>query len=205
MDVAAELKSALARHRAGELDAAETGYCQIVDNAEHLDNQDQKNLTEALHLLGVVILQRGQPRDAAVFIERAISRDNRNARSHNNLGNAQLALGKIEMALASYWRAAELEPTLFDAHFNRAAALLPAHRPSEAEAALKRALELQAGNSDAWCNLDLALRAQRRFSRPGRHLKKRFDCDQRLPRHTPTLARFGENSETSQAQKQHFD
>ena len=163
MDVAAELKSALARHRAGELDAAETGYRQIVDNAEHLDNQDQKNLTEALHLLGVVILQRGQPRDAAVFIERAISRDNRNARSHNNLGNAQLALGKIEMALASYWRAAELEPTLFDAHFNRAAALLQAHRPSEAEAALKRALELQAGNSDAWCNLGLALRAQRRL------------------------------------------
>ena len=163
MDVAAELRSALSRHRAGELDAAETGYRQIVDNAEHLGEQDQENLTEALHLLGVVILQRGQPRDAAVFIERAISRDNRNARSHNNLGNAQLALGKIEMALASYWRAAELEPKLFDAHFNRATALLQAHRPSEAEAALKRALELQAGNSDAWCNMGLALRAQRRL------------------------------------------
>ena len=163
MDVAAELRSALARHRAGELDAAETGYRQIVDNAEHLGEQDQENLTEALHLLGAVILQRGHPRDAAVFIEQAISRDNRNARSHNNFGNAQLALGKIEMALASYWRAAELEPKLFDAHFNRATALLQAHRPSEAEAALKRAVELQARNSDAWCNLGLALRAQRRL------------------------------------------
>jgi protein O-GlcNAc transferase len=163
MDVAGELRSALARHRVGELDAAETGYRQIVDNAEHLGELDQENLTEALHLLGAVILQRGQPRDAAVFIERAISRDNLNAHSHNNLGNAQLALGKVEMALASYWRAVELEPTLFDAHFNRATALLQAHRPSEAEASLKRAVELQPRNSDAWCNLGLALRAQRRL------------------------------------------
>jgi protein O-GlcNAc transferase len=163
MDVAAELKSALAKHRAGDLDAAEAAYRRIVDGADELNENDQEQLTGALHLLGVVVLQRGQPRDAVVFIERAIGRDNRNARSHNNLGNAQLALGKIEVALACYWRAAELEPTLFDAHFNRATALLLAHRPSEAEAALNCALELKPKNSDAWCNLGLALRAQQRL------------------------------------------
>ena len=164
MDVVAELRLALIRHRAGELGEAETGYRQIINNAESLGEKEQKNLTEALHLLGAVLLQRGHPRDAMVFIEQAISRDDRNARSHNNLGNAQLALGQIEVALASYCLAGKLEPSLFDAHFNRATALLQIHRPFEAEVSLKRALELQVKNSDAWCNLGLALHAQRQLT-----------------------------------------
>ena len=163
MDASAELESALALHRAGDLDEAETGYVRIIDAVSDIGEQHQPHLTEALHLLGVLALQRGNPLKATDFIGRAIGRNDRDARYHNNLGNAQLALGKTEAALASFWRAGELDPDLFDAHFNRATALLQIQRSTEAAEVFQQALELQPGNADAWCNLGSALRAQQRL------------------------------------------
>ena len=160
MDASAELESALALHRAGERDKAATGYRRIIDAAQILGETNQTEVTEATHLLGVLALQQGNPGKAAELIGQAISRNEHDARYHNNLGNAQLALGRTEAALASFWRAGELNPDLFDAHFNRATALLQTHRPSEATDVFRRALELQPKNADAWCNLGSALRAQ---------------------------------------------
>ncbi len=97
-------------HRAGDLAAAEPMYRRILDEEpEHPD---------ALHLLGVVALQRGDSESAIALIERAIGARPGEAAYHGNLGNAHMALGAPAQAEAEFRRAIELDAGAVEAHFN---------------------------------------------------------------------------------------
>ena len=79
-DPDALLQLALARHQRGELDKARQGYLAILAIAPRNAN--------ALHLLGVVERQQGQPACAVALIDQAIGIDSRQATMHANLGAA---------------------------------------------------------------------------------------------------------------------
>ena len=87
-------QAAFAHHQAGQLREAEAIYRQILQTDPHH--------VEALHLLGLVAYQVGQPATAVELIGRAIALRDDRAVFHGNLGEAHRAL--VEVSLAVPWR-----------------------------------------------------------------------------------------------------
>jgi predicted O-linked N-acetylglucosamine transferase (SPINDLY family) len=143
-DPAAQLQQALALHQQGRLSQAESLYRGVLELAP--DNFD------ALHLLGVVELQRGNPHEGLRLIGRALELNPNDPAAHLNLGNALMDLKRPEEALASYDRALALRPDYVDALTNRGGALRQLKRFEEALAAYDRALASMPDLSIAWNN-----------------------------------------------------
>ena len=145
------LAEAIRLHREGRVRDAEKIYRRVLDR--HPDDPN------ALHFLGLVMLQDGQPGPAAEMIERAIEVDGGVADYHANLGLALRRLGRLDDAIAAYRRAIGLRPDDADAHNNLGAALSAADRADEAAAALRRAIELRPDWADPLNNLGVVLKA----------------------------------------------
>jgi predicted O-linked N-acetylglucosamine transferase (SPINDLY family) len=100
----------LAHHAAGRLDEADALYREVL-GAEP-DNVD------ALHFLGVVAFQRGDPARAVELISQALSRNAANAPACNNLALALAALGRKTEALRRTLEALAVQPGYADALTN---------------------------------------------------------------------------------------
>jgi predicted TPR repeat methyltransferase len=143
------LKEAVALHQAGRLDAAEARYREVLALAPAQ--------FDALHLLGVVHRQQGDPARAVERIAAALGVNPAQATAHCNLGAALQDLGRTDEALASYERALELNPGYAMAHYNRGNALRKLGRLADAVASYERALALRPAYPEAWCNRAIAL------------------------------------------------
>jgi len=148
-------KIALQHHQAGRLPEAEALYHQLL--------AAQANHPGALHLLGVIALQSGQPEKAAKMIRQALAIDPANAGAHSNLGEACRALGLREEALACHRRAIELQGDFAAAHYNLAVALAEFGQPDAAIAEYREALRLKPDYLEACNNLGNALNKQGLF------------------------------------------
>lgn len=73
----------------------------------------------AWYLLGIVALQRQQPRDALQFLDEALRINPRSMEAHTEHGNALARLDQLEAAIESYGRAIELAPNQSIARYNR--------------------------------------------------------------------------------------
>ncbi len=74
------IRTGVEHHQAGRLLAAESVYRQILtENPQDFD---------ALHLLGVIMQETGQPESAVELIKQAIQIKPEFAPAHSNLGNA---------------------------------------------------------------------------------------------------------------------
>jgi predicted O-linked N-acetylglucosamine transferase (SPINDLY family) len=100
----------LGHHSAGRLAEAEALYREAL--AEEPHNID------ALHFLGVVALQRGDPARAVDLISQALSHNAANAPACSNLGLALAALGRKAEALRRTLEALALQPGYADALTN---------------------------------------------------------------------------------------
>lgn len=109
--MAPEFQTALALHQRGQLEAAQALYEKIL--------QKQPKHFDALHLLGAVAAQKGDPQRALDLFNQAIAINAGYAEAHFNRGVVQQQLGQLEPALASYDRAITLKPDHADAWFNR--------------------------------------------------------------------------------------
>jgi predicted TPR repeat methyltransferase len=146
-----QLQQAVSLHQRGQLPEAEALYRQILAILpQHFD---------ALHMLGVLEAQRGNPEAAVDLIGRAIRVDRRNPAAHNNHGNALRALGRYKDALASFGRALVLRPDYPEALNNRGNALRDLGRPKDALASYDQALALRPDNLESLSNRGNALRA----------------------------------------------
>nr|WP_316641599.1 methyltransferase [uncultured Roseateles sp.] len=88
------LDAAFALHRAGRLDEAAAAYGAIApDDGLYLD---------ALHLLGIVAGQQGRHGEAVELLTRVTAQRPDFLPALSNLGNAQLAAGQPDAALASF-------------------------------------------------------------------------------------------------------
>ena len=137
----AELSLAFRHHRAGDLAAAEAAYLRVL--------QLVPEQFDALHLLGVIELEKGAAQRAVRWLERALAVRPSVAAAHMNLANALRAAGRRGEALEEYRRALALQPEDAQAHLNFAKALLEAGVLAAALEHAERAAELHADSADA--------------------------------------------------------
>lgn len=144
-----ELQSALALLRQGRHAEAEQA-CRVA-LAAGADGFG------ARHLLGIVLLLRGDATAALQQFSDAISIDPTVPAAHYNLGNAFSALDRRAEALVAYDRALALAPGMAEAWFNRGNALAALGRLQDAAASFREAVRLRPGLADAHNNLGHAL------------------------------------------------
>ncbi len=138
------LQQAVAHHQAGRLAQAEALYEQIL--------AEQPGHFDALHLLGVVASNRGDPERALPLLERAIQIDAGNAVAHFNRGTALQSLGRWQEALACYERAVLIEPRFADALSNLAVIQTRLGRWADALQSCDRAIDIAPGHAAAYFN-----------------------------------------------------
>ncbi|MBI1776487.1 MAG: tetratricopeptide repeat protein [Proteobacteria bacterium] len=143
------MQRGLDEHRAGRLAQAESCYREAL--AGDPDNPD------ALHLLGVIELDRGNIEAALGLIGRAVERDDRRGEFRVNLANALQAAGRRADALVQYRRAIQLMPLSPEARNNMGAALLAGGDFTQAVASLKSAIAIRRDYGEAHYNLGTAL------------------------------------------------
>jgi tetratricopeptide (TPR) repeat protein len=116
---------AVALHRAGLLDEAESVYHTIISTCPgHAD---------ALSLLGVIAHQRGQPHQAVEWLRRAIALQGDRPAYHLNLARALVALNRLDEAIACCRLAKRLQPNEPEVYLSLGRALHDARYWTEAE------------------------------------------------------------------------
>lgn len=151
MTIGEALALAVRRHQSGDLAGAESLYRQILDVAP--------DCSDALNLMGVVLLQYGRAAEGAELIAEAVRISPDFAEAHNNLGNACRDLGQHVRAEARYRTALALSPAYTCARRNLGDALQAQGRPTEAAACHRRVLAAEPLAADTRCNLGNALHA----------------------------------------------
>lgn len=154
--VSRALQTALAAHKAGRLAEAAAAYEGILKLEP--DNAD------ALHLAGLVALQRGDAAAAAGRIARAVALRPGSAAYHMNLGRARQALGEHADAVASFRQAAALAPGESAVWQHLGLALRAQNDMAGAAAAFRRAAAAAPADIAPLNNLAAALLEQ---GRPG--------------------------------------
>lgn len=144
------LAAAIALHRQGKLAEAEQAYRRILSETPHA--------FDALHLLGVLTLQRGQAPEGLALIARALSVRPDSAEAWSTLALGQARLRRYGEALASYDRVVALKPGDAAAHTGRGNALMELRRFADALAAYDRAIALNPGHAAAHHNRGTALK-----------------------------------------------
>lgn len=147
--IAASLRQAVANHQAGNLDAARSGYEDIL--------RREPGQADALHLLGVLYDQQGDHAQAVDLIGQAIAIVPGEASFHGNLGTALLAMKAFDKAEAAYRQAVNLERGYAEGHYNLANLLRRRGDADAARAAFEEALELQPDHLQARNNLAMLL------------------------------------------------
>jgi len=140
---------ALALFRAGRLDESERAWRSILERTPE-DPQ-------ALHMLGYILVRRGQREAGLALLDRSIERAPRAAAFLNNRAQVLAEDGRIDEAIRDLRRAVQAEPR-FAAGFTHLGILLQREaRREEALAAFRRAIALEPRNALALYNLGLLL------------------------------------------------
>jgi tetratricopeptide (TPR) repeat protein len=143
------ISAGLQHHSAGRLDEADKLYRQVLVR--------EPNHPDALHLLGVIYGQRGQPETAVDLISRALKVRPDEAQFHCRLAENLRALRRYQESIASFRRAIELadnDPTI---HNSFGAALGEMRQFDLAIEQFRRAIEIKKDFADAHSNLGAAL------------------------------------------------
>jgi tetratricopeptide (TPR) repeat protein len=144
------LQQALLLHQQGQLSEAATLYRRILEQ--------QPVHADALHLLGVIALQKRNPAEAVELIGSAIKVNPCNAAFFSNLGVALQDLKRFEEALESFDRALAIRPGTSDVLNNRGSVLRELDRLEDALASYDQALALNPVYAEALNNRANVLR-----------------------------------------------
>lgn len=145
MSVGAALEMAVGWQRAGELDAAESVYLQILTQSPQQ--------VDALHFLGLLRFQRGDADGALAALTAAVALAPAHADLRSNHGNVLQALGRLQAAESEYRAALAAQPAHVGAWNNLGVVLRAQGRIAEAVTAYRHALELEASSADDHYNL----------------------------------------------------
>ena len=139
------LETARQHYREGKLAEAEAVCLDVLDrDGGHAD---------AMHLLGVVCLGRGQLTQAEQWIRKAITLNDGIAAYHSNLGNVLGVQNRTEEAYQCFTQALRLDPENLGALSNASTALLSMGRAAEAKPLCLQILAIEPENADARLNL----------------------------------------------------
>jgi len=148
-------QQAIAFHERGQLAEAKEIYAQIIA----LDPEQP----DALHLLGVALVQSGQVEPGARLIQRSLELNAAQPVAITNLGNALRAMQRHDEALGNYERSIRLQPQYALAHLGRSTVLADLGRYEEALASLDRAVQLNPALFEAHYQRGHVLRQLGRF------------------------------------------
>jgi len=151
----AKFDDATVAHRQGKLAEAERIYADIL--------LQQPGYFDALHRLGIIAAQRGQPERAVELFKRAIALNAHVGGIHRNLGHALLELGMLNDALLSYQRAIALSPDDAESYNGSGLALQDLKRFKESVKCFDRAITLIPDFAEAHYHRGLALQQLKRF------------------------------------------
>nr|WP_315488115.1 tetratricopeptide repeat protein [uncultured Rhodoferax sp.] len=143
------LKHAIAFHQRGQFAQAKALYEGVI--------QAQPRHFQALHLLGLIAAQTGNPEAALGLIERAIEIFPGNPDFHINRGNVHRTLRHFDAALASYSNAIALKPEYAQAHCNQGVVLQELSQFQAAVDSYDRAIAFSPGLVEAHSNRGVAL------------------------------------------------
>ncbi len=175
-------------HQAGQLQRAEQAYHQVLRKVpDH---------AIANHLLGVAVLQRGDPHRALAFLGAAVAKEPGNPEYETSLAGAQLATAQPENAAASYRRVAEARPDDAEILFNLGYALAMSGRNAEAVDAYRRSVAVQPDYFQAWNNLGALLLADGRSDEAITCLRRLIELQ---PEHTDALCNLAKALEMTSA------
>jgi hypothetical protein len=147
--IQSKLEQALAFHQRGQLPQAKALYTDIL--------KAQPTHANALHLLGGIASQTGEPQTAVELFDKAIASKPNFAEAHFNRGNALQVLRQLDAALASYDEAVAIRPDYAEAHANRGAALQALKHLDDAVAGYDRAISIKPDHAEAYSNRGAAL------------------------------------------------
>ncbi len=145
----------LQAHRQGRLEEADAVYDEVLRRSP--------DTADALHLKGLVQLQRGRPEAARALIAQAIGLNSRSPVFHTNHANALIGVGRFEEALAALDTAQALAGAPPAIHRLRGDALQAVGRLEEALAAYDRAAAAEPGDATIAFNRGNQLRYLRRI------------------------------------------
>ncbi|MDX2028477.1 MAG: tetratricopeptide repeat protein [Alphaproteobacteria bacterium] len=135
MPIQPKLEAALARHHAGDVAAATELYRAVL--AEEPEQPD------ALHMMGVIAQQKGNPELALQLMEAALAKNPDLTQAWYNRCLVLRALGRPEQALESVQQALGLDAALADGWDMAGSILREMRKFDEAAACLERALQLK--------------------------------------------------------------
>jgi tetratricopeptide (TPR) repeat protein/2-polyprenyl-3-methyl-5-hydroxy-6-metoxy-1,4-benzoquinol methylase len=107
----------------------------------------------AWKILGVVLMEIGQPEEALITMQQVILLDQKDPEGFNNLGVLLKKLGRYSEAETSCRQAISLKPDFAEANSNLGYILINSDRLEEAVVSLQRALEIKPENIEILCNL----------------------------------------------------
>lgn len=196
--------SALKYHQAGDLNAAEKIYHEILNN--------EPNNADVLHLLAILHSQKNDHATALSYLEKALQQAPNTPSFYNSLGNIYKNLGQIEDAIDAYHKAMQLNPNnasalnnlgniyyqqgkfdeaikhyqaaiklrnnFADAHFNLGMVYLKQNQPSTAIIKFKEALDYDPQHFEANKQIGIFLQQQEKYPEAIKHYKI---CLQILP------------------------
>ncbi|HTV47746.1 MAG TPA: tetratricopeptide repeat protein [Phycisphaerae bacterium] len=143
------LNPAVEHHQAGRLAEAEAIYRRVL--------AQQPNNADALHLLGVLLGQKGQYQDAVEFIRRAIAVNPSAATFYLNLGITLEKLNLNQDAASAYREALRLKHDFANAHNSLGNLFRRLHQIDEAIAECRLAVQFKPDFAEAYNNLGIAL------------------------------------------------
>jgi len=143
------LTKAITLHQQGELDAAEQGYCEILEiNPQEAD---------ALHLFGVINAQRGNINTAITYYHRSIEVNPRLLGAYNNLGIALYSMDKHQEAINYLQQAIEISPNV-EAYYNLGNCLYGLQQYEEAISSYQQALSIVPNHVNAQRNMKASMK-----------------------------------------------
>lgn len=163
------LLEAFQYHQSGMLAEAAQRYQKVLEL--------EPSQPDALHLLGVLALEAGNPEGACDLISRSLEFSPKNADAHNNLGNALIARGDTDEASHAYRMCIHLDPNHADAHYNLANLMSDRGMNEAALAHYERTLSVRPAMSAAWFNRSNLLMAMGRNEQAVEGFWKALDND----------------------------
>lgn len=145
-------QAALELHQADQLDEAEKGYHEVLDEDPHN--------AEVLHLLGILHAQRQDFQVARYFLEQALAIKPYVATFHNSMGNVLRHLKEYDQAIYHYKKALHSQPDSAVAQNNLGNVFYQIDQLAEAGKHYREAIRLQPNYADAHYNLGLVLTRQ---------------------------------------------
>ncbi|MFH1985911.1 MAG: tetratricopeptide repeat protein [Pseudomonadota bacterium] len=140
-EIANWLQESVSCHQGGDLDRAAAGYRRILAAAP--DHGD------ALHLLGLIHLNREAYEAAVDLIEQALRHYPDTALYHNSLGMALMGQSVPAQARKHFDRALELKPDYLEAWFNLGRLLRSVGEAGRAVSCLQKVISIDAGSAMA--------------------------------------------------------